>query len=146
MAGVKPMHHDPKKVEQLNQEVGNVKDHYNRKSSSLTRKQLFKAGAIGAFKGGLIGLSSGLLLRLISKTYRNVRTPVRVFYHATWISMGIVFWAEKQVLVFEDKLYAEENERRGRILDEAAERGIFLEDDRRSLDDGLHRPDLKSTK
>lgn len=127
MAGVKPMHHDPKKVEQLNQE-------------------LFKAGAIGAFKGGLIGLSSGLLLRLISKTYRNVRTPVRVFYHATWISMGIVFWAEKQVLVFEDKLYAEENERRGRILDEAAERGIFLEDDRRSLDDGLHRPDLKSTK
>ncbi len=60
--------------------------------------------------------------------------------------MGIVFWAEKQVLVFEDKLYAEENERRGRILDEAAERGIFLEDDRRSLDDGLHRPDLKSTK
>lgn len=98
---------------------------------------------MGAFKGGLIGLSTGLILRLISPTYRTLRTPVRVFYYATWISMGIVFWAEKQVLVFEEKMYIEEGARRSRILDEAAERGIFLEDDRHSLDDGLHRPEVQ---
>lgn len=57
--------------------------------------------------------------------------------------MGIVFWAERQVLVFEEKMYIEEGERRSRILDEAAERGIFLEDDRHSLVDGLHRPEVQ---
>lgn len=60
--------------------------------------------------------------------------------------MGIVFAAEKQVLVFENKLFADEYERRSRILDEAAERGIFLEDDRRNLDDGLHKAEQRSKK
>jgi len=83
-----------------------------------------------------------LILRLISPTYRNVRTPVRVFYHVAWISTGAAFWSEKQVYSFEGRVYAEEAKRRSKILDEAADRGIFLEDDKRNLDNGLHKPEV----
>ncbi|CCH43537.1 hypothetical protein BN7_3089 [Wickerhamomyces ciferrii] len=90
-------------------------------------------------KGALIGGSTSLILMLISPTFRHVRIPVKVFYNAAWISCGAVWCAEKQVLSFEARVAHEESIRRARILDEAADRGIYLEDDKRSLDDGLYR-------
>lgn len=90
--------------------------------------QIAVASCIGAAQGALISLTSGLLLRKFSRVYKNVRTPVRVFYHCSWISMGSVFQADKQLLRFQSKHYETELKRRERILDEAAERGLFLEE------------------
>lgn len=110
MGQVQPIHYDPKTVKQLTKEIA-------------------VACVIGAVKGAAVGLTSALLLRQFSATYRNVRNQVRVFYHCSWISMGAVFNADKQLIRFQDNYYANELKRRERILDEAAERGIFLEDD-----------------
>lgn len=112
MGNIKLAHHEPRKVEQLSSE-------------------LLVAGAIGAVKGAVIGVTLGLALRLISPTYRTARTQVKVFFHASCISMGAVWWAEKQLLDFEGRTMQEEAERRVRLLDEAADRGIYLEDDKR---------------
>lgn len=120
MGQVKPAHHDPRKIDQLSGE-------------------LFTAGFIGALKGAVLGLTTALALRFISPTYRTARMPVKVFYHATWISMGTVIVADKQLIDFEERMYEEELVKRQRLLDEAADRGIYLEDDKRNLDDGLHR-------
>lgn len=87
------------------------------------------AAGIGALQGALISVTSALLLRRYSTIYRNVRTQVRVFYHISWISMGAVFRADKQLIKFQSKYYETELKRRERILDEAAERGIFLEEE-----------------
>lgn len=43
--------------------------------------------------------------------------------------MGAVFQADKQLLKFQSKYYDTELKRRERILDEAADRGIFLEEE-----------------
>lgn len=43
--------------------------------------------------------------------------------------MGAVFYADKQLLKFQSNYYENELKRRSRILDEAADRGIFLEED-----------------
>ncbi|CAI4037486.1 hypothetical protein SMKI_02G3630 [Saccharomyces mikatae IFO 1815] len=43
--------------------------------------------------------------------------------------MGAVFRADKQLLKFQTNYYREEQKRREKILDEAAERGLFLEDE-----------------
>lgn len=43
--------------------------------------------------------------------------------------MGAVFRADKQLIKFQSKYYETELKRRERILDEAAERGIFLEEE-----------------
>lgn len=43
--------------------------------------------------------------------------------------MGAVFQADKQLLKFQSKYYETELKRRERILDEAADRGIFLEEE-----------------
>lgn len=80
-------------------------------------------------KGAAIGITSALLLRRYSTVYRNVRMQVRVFYHCSWISMGAVFTADKQLIKFQERYYQNELKRRERILDEAAERGIFLEEE-----------------
>lgn len=109
MGQVQPVHYDPQTVKQLT-------------------KEITIASCIGALKGGAIGLVTGLLLRRFSTTYRTVRSQVRVFYHCSWISMGIVFNADKQLIKFQDNYYVNELKRRERILDEAAERGIFLEE------------------
>lgn len=114
MGQVQPIHYDPATVKQLT-------------------KEILIASGIGALKGATVGIVTGLLLRRFSTTYRNVRTQVRVFYHCSWISMGIVFNADKQLIRFQDRYYAEELKRRQRILDEAAERGIFLEEEAVSL-------------
>lgn len=106
---VKLNHHQPHKVEQL-------------------WSELLIAGAIGAAKGACIGVSSALLLRLVSPTYRTARTQVKVFYHLVWISGGAVWRAERQLLDFEGRTMIEEEMRRVKLLDEAADRGIFLED------------------
>lgn len=84
---------------------------------------------IGAAQGALISITTGLILRRVSTVYKNVRTPVRVFYHCSWISMGAVFRADKQLIIFQNNYYANEMKRRSQILDEAADRGIFLEED-----------------
>ncbi|SCU81145.1 LAMI_0B04962g1_1 [Lachancea mirantina] len=107
---VQPVHYDPATIKEL------------------TRELLVAAG-IGAAKGALIGVTSAFLLRRFSTVYRNVRTPVRVFYHSAWISMGAVFHADKQLIKFQNKYYEREIARRSRILDEAADRGIFLEEE-----------------
>lgn len=106
---VKLSHHEDSKVNQLGSE-------------------LLVAGAIGAAKGVLLGFTSSLFLRLISPTYRNARTQVKVFYYAVWISGSAVWWAEKQLLDFESRVIVDEEAKRVRILDEAADRGIYLED------------------
>jgi hypothetical protein len=90
-------------------------------------KELLIAGSIGAVKGSVISITTGLMLRLLSPTYRTARTQVKVWYHVTWISMGIVFWADKQLVKFEERVAREERERHSKILDEAADRGIFIE-------------------
>ena len=43
--------------------------------------------------------------------------------------MGAVFRADKQLLKFQTNYYREEQKRREKIMDEAAERGLFLEDE-----------------
>lgn len=43
--------------------------------------------------------------------------------------MGAVFYADKQLIKFQNRYYEKETQRRSKILDEAAERGIFLEED-----------------
>lgn len=43
--------------------------------------------------------------------------------------MGAVFYADKQLIKFQERYYENELKRRSRILDEAADRGIFLEED-----------------
>ncbi|KAH3675176.1 hypothetical protein WICMUC_002832 [Wickerhamomyces mucosus] len=111
MGNVKLAHHEPHRIEQLSGE-------------------LLTAGAVGALKGAVIGITTAIALRFFSPTYRQARTQVKVFYHATWVSMGAVFWADKQLLNFEQRVYREEQEKRARLLDEAADRGIYLEDDR----------------
>ncbi|OXB44753.1 hypothetical protein B1J92_D05318g [Nakaseomyces glabratus] len=111
MAGkVQPIHHDTQTVQQLTKEIA-------------------IAAGIGAVQGALISITTALLLRRYSTIYRNVRTQVRVFYHISWISMGAVFRADKQLIKFQSKYYENEVKRRERILDEAAERGIFLEEE-----------------
>ncbi|SCU97682.1 LADA_0H07646g1_1 [Lachancea dasiensis] len=110
MGGVQPIHYDPETVKELTRE-------------------LFIASGIGALRGAAIGLTTGLLLRRFSTVYRHVRTQVRVFYQISWISMGAVFYADKQLIKFQNRYYEKETKRRSRILDEAADRGIFLEDD-----------------
>ncbi|SCW01144.1 LAFE_0D06062g1_1 [Lachancea fermentati] len=107
---VQPIHYDPDSVKQLS-------------------KEILVASGIGALKGAVVGITTALLLRRFSTTYRNVRTQVRVFYHCSWISMGAVFYADKQLLKFQSNYYENELKRRSRILDEAADRGIFLEED-----------------
>ncbi|KAG0657552.1 hypothetical protein C6P45_002422 [Maudiozyma exigua] len=107
---VQPIHYDPATVKQLTREVS-------------------VACFIGAAQGALISITTGLILRRVSTVYKNVRTPVRVFYHCSWISMGAVFRADKQLIIFQNNYYANEMKRRSQILDEAADRGIFLEED-----------------
>ncbi|CEP24594.1 unnamed protein product [Cyberlindnera jadinii] len=110
MAGtVKLNHHQPHKIEQL-------------------WSELLIAGAIGAAKGAMLGITSALLLRIISPTYRTARSQVKVFYHVSWIAGGAVWWAEQQLLDFENRTMLEDEARRAKLLDEAAERGIYLED------------------
>lgn len=103
--------------------------HYDRETIKELTKEILTASGIGAFRGAIIGLTTALLLRRFSTVYRNVRTQVRVFYHCSWISMGAVFYADKQLIKFQNRYYENEIKRRSRILDEAAERGIFLEED-----------------
>lgn len=43
--------------------------------------------------------------------------------------MGAVFRADKQLIIFQNNYYANEMQRRSKILDEAADRGVFLEED-----------------
>lgn len=107
---VQPIHYDPASVKQLT-------------------KEILVASGIGAVKGAVIGITTALLLRRFSTVYRHVRTQVRVFYHSAWISMGAVFYADKQLIKFQERYYENELKRRSRILDEAADRGIFLEED-----------------
>ncbi|CAI4059295.1 hypothetical protein N7582_001335 [Saccharomyces uvarum] len=107
---VLPIHYDPKTVKQLT-------------------KEITVASCVGAAQGALLSISTALLLRRFSLVYRNVRTQVRVFYHCSWISMGAVFRADKQLVKFQTNYYREEQKRREKILDEAADRGLFLEDD-----------------
>lgn len=54
--------------------------------------------------------------------------------------MGAVFQADKQLLKFQAKYYETELKRRNRILDEAAERGIFLEEEAAASSTVLHPP------
>ncbi|SCV01096.1 LANO_0F10110g1_1 [Lachancea nothofagi CBS 11611] len=110
MGGIQPAHYDPETVKELT-------------------KELLVASGIGAVRGAAIGLTTALLLRRFSTVYRTVRIQVRVFYHISWISMGAVFYADKQLIKFQNRYYENESKRRSKILDEAAERGIFLEDD-----------------
>ncbi|AET39452.1 Rcf3p Ecym_4398 [Eremothecium cymbalariae DBVPG len=110
MGQVQPIHYAPGTVRQLTKEIA-------------------IAICVGALKGAVIGISSAFLLRTFSPVYRNVRTQVKVFYHCSWISMGAVFQADKQLIKFQETYHAQEALRRERILEEAADRGIFLEDD-----------------
>ncbi|AAS54734.1 AGR244Wp [Eremothecium gossypii ATCC 10895] len=110
--------------------MGQVKPiHYDEATISQLTRELAIASCIGALKGAAIGITSALLLRTFSPVYRNVRTQVKVFYHCAWISMGVVVQADKQVISFQERYYRDEMVRRARILDEAADRGIFLEED-----------------
>ncbi|CCF59320.1 hypothetical protein KAFR_0G02880 [Kazachstania africana CBS 2517] len=103
--------------------------HYSQATVKELTKQIAVASCIGAFQGGLISITTGLLLRKFSSIYRTVRLPVRVFYHCSWISMGMVFRADKQLIIFQQNYYSQELQRRGKLLDEAADRGIFLEEE-----------------
>ncbi|EDO15202.1 hypothetical protein Kpol_401p7 [Vanderwaltozyma polyspora DSM 70294] len=69
--------------------------------------------------------------------YRNVRMPVRVLYQSSCICIGLFYEAERQVYKFRDRMFRLEISRRERILDEAAERGIFLEE---SISSGSSAP------
>ncbi|CEP60603.1 Rcf3p LALA0_S01e14752g [Lachancea lanzarotensis] len=110
MGGVQPVHYDPETVKELTHE-------------------LLVASGIGALRGAAIGITTALLMRRFSTVYRTVRTQVRVFYHISWISMGAVFYADRQLIKFQNRYHEKEAKRRSRILDEAADRGIFLEED-----------------
>ncbi|KAL6944776.1 hypothetical protein ACO0RG_001530 [Hanseniaspora osmophila] len=103
--------------------------HYDKDSIKELTKELLVAGTKGAVQGAIISITTGLLLKRFSPTYRNVRNQVKVFYHSAWIASGSTFQCDKQLIKFQERYYQSELDRRSRILDEAAERGIFLEED-----------------
>ncbi|KAH3901010.1 uncharacterized protein SCDLUD_002475 [Saccharomycodes ludwigii] len=102
---------------------------YTQDDINQLSKELLIAGGIGALKGALFSVTTAILMRKYSMVYKNVRMPVRLLYHTTCIGSASVYYAEQQLLRYEDKRTQLELKRRRKILDEAAERGIFLEDD-----------------
>ncbi|CCD25169.1 Rcf3p NDAI_0E03520 [Naumovozyma dairenensis CBS 421] len=102
-----------------------------RNSDPTTIKRLYKestAAGLGAIQGSIISGSSTLIFNKYSKFFRNLTFQGKLFYNVALISMNIIFKAEHQVLKFQQKLLLEEDIKRGKLLDKAAENGVFIED------------------
>lgn len=60
--------------------------------------------------------------------FKAVRLPVKMFYHSALITTGVIFACEAQLNKFQVQYYQNELERRQKLLDEAADNGIFLDE------------------
>lgn len=87
-------------------------DHINRLNNVIIKSTL-----IGGLYGALISIPSELLIRWRSPLYRAFGFRIRVFYHTIWIASAAAFHAETEVIAFENKIRAEEDERRRKLLE-----------------------------
>ncbi|ODV64367.1 Rcf3p ASCRUDRAFT_74007 [Ascoidea rubescens DSM 1968] len=90
-------------------------------------KELLLTSFTGAIKGGLIGLTGSVMLRYMWPTWKNLRIPIKCFWHVSWVSMGAVFWADRHLVVFSDRMLLEQQEKKRKLLNDAAENGIFID-------------------
>ena len=84
---------------------------------------------IGAAKGAFIGITSAFVLRRYSTVFRTLRSQVKTFYYCAWVSYGAYFTADSHLLTFQKQYFEDELKRRQTELNEAAEKGIFLEEE-----------------
>lgn len=87
-------------------------EHINRLNSVIIKSTL-----VGGLYGALISIPSELLIRWRSPLYRAFGFRIRVFYHTIWIASAAAFHAEQEVIAFENKIRAEEYERRRQLLE-----------------------------
>lgn len=92
-------------------------------------KEIGIATLIGGLQGALLSVPTALYMRKRSAVYRNVRAPLRILFHLSFICAFAIFNAESQLLVYKQRDYQREMKRREDVLNEAADRGIFLEED-----------------
>ncbi|CCC70266.1 hypothetical protein NCAS_0E01960 [Naumovozyma castellii] len=90
-------------------------------------KELLLASLIGGSQGALLSFASAFFLKRYSPLYRGLRSQVRVFYHCTIISSGIIFKAEGQISKFQQKISQEQDLKKDQFLEEAADNGVFVE-------------------
>ncbi|EDO14346.1 hypothetical protein Kpol_182p4 [Vanderwaltozyma polyspora DSM 70294] len=103
--------------------------HYDSSTVNQLSKDLVKYIVLGGLKGAAIGISTAFLLRRYSTLYRTSRIQVRTFYHIAWISYCAYFTADGHLITFQKKYFDDELKRRKTLLDEAAEKGVFLEEE-----------------
>ncbi|CCE62591.1 hypothetical protein TPHA_0C04410 [Tetrapisispora phaffii CBS 4417] len=102
--------------------------HYDPKNLKILSNDLVTQSLLGAGKGLLIAGSTALLLNRFSPLFRNARIQVKTFYYVAWISYSSYFQADSHLLTFQSNVFKDEVKRRQKALDDAAEKGIFLEE------------------
>lgn len=73
-------------------------------------------------------MTSALILTKTSRIFKTLRLPLKIFYHCAIITSGIIFAAEAQINKFQIQYYQNELQKRQKLLDEAADNGVFLDE------------------
>ena len=73
-------------------------------------------------------MTSALILTKTSRIFKTLRLPLKIFYHCAIITGGIIFAAEAQINKFQIQYYQNELQKRQKLLDEAADNGVFLDE------------------
>ncbi|ODQ65715.1 hypothetical protein NADFUDRAFT_82698 [Nadsonia fulvescens var. elongata DSM 6958] len=108
---MKPAHHAPEKVE------GAV-------------DVILQGTAIGGTKGLFAGLALGTYIRYFQpKVWQRTTIQFRSFVLISLFCGGAVFSADKRLVDYEQKLRYEDIVQKSKLLDEAAERGEFIDFD-----------------
>ncbi|KAK5782320.1 Rcf3p PWA37_005324 [Arxiozyma heterogenica] len=102
--------------------------HYDKETLKELTKQIAYASIIGGAKGALFSVTSALILTKTSRIFRTLRLPLKIFYHCAIISSGIILSGEAQVNKFQSQYYQNELQKRQKLLDEAADNGVFLDE------------------
>ena len=76
----------------------------------------------------MFSVTSALILTKTSRIFRTLRLPLKIFYHCAIISSGIILSGEAQINKFKDQYYQNELQKRQKLLDEAADNGVFLDE------------------
>lgn len=90
--------------------------------------QITVASFLGAAKGALVSVTSLFFLSRIYPSFKTIRLPVKIFYHSALITTGVIFACEAQLNRFQIQYYQNELQKREKLLNEAADKGIFLDE------------------
>ncbi|GMM43039.1 hypothetical protein FOG51_00282 [Hanseniaspora uvarum] len=87
-----------------------------------------KALILGAIQGSVLSITAHALLLRFSPGFRNLRTPLKCAFHTIIIGSASGWKGERSITEYRHQMSLVMKKKREKMVEEAAEKGIFIEE------------------